>query len=395
MPITAREIGDFVRRHRPLIVDIVVAAVLMGLMYPSNTTAATGEDPTYAFPFQELPGFDVAFALWCIVAFLVLSLARTRPGFVCWAVPALLYIHVIFFPITGAAITVTFYGMMLLGRYAPPKWRIPVWIAAMVGTAVAILFRNYVVYFSLMHLVAIVGVWMVLGFFWFLGTRNRSRDLEIKSLRDRAQLAAISERTRIAREMHDIVAHSLTAIVVQADGGRYAGKKDPEKAISALETIGDTARQSLDQMRDLLSVLRDPELEQADDDNNRHTSPGTSAIPQLIREARSNGLRVSFDEQGEPYELDPTRQLTVYRIVQECLTNALRYSGSGVADVHFTWGAREFVVVVHNEVDGPRRGSVGAGRGLTGIRERAELHGGRIEVDERDGFTVTARIPRR
>lgn len=421
MAITMRALGDWLRSHRPLLVDTLLAAALIGTTYNASPSTAGGEDLTYAQPFGGLPGFQVAFAIWCLVAFLVLSLARTRPRWVCWAVPGLLLIHLIFFPVTSVAPVVTCYGMFLLGRYASPRWRRPAWIAAMVGTALAVQFRVDLASPIYIFIVVTGVVWMVLGFFWFLGTRSRSRDLEMKSLRDRAALAAISERTRIAREMHDIVAHSLTAIIVQADGGRYAGKKDPDQAMNALDTIAGTARQSLDQMRDLLSVLRDAEEGDGEDlgigsssgsgsgtdggtgsgtardstEDNRRTSPGLVTLPQLIQEARTNGLRVDFSEEGERYQLDPTRQLTIYRIVQECLTNALRYSASGDASVQIVWGAREVVIAVHNEMDAATRFSRGSGRGLTGVRERAELHGGRIEIDRHDGFTVTARIPRK
>lgn len=387
--LSVRTFIERVRPYRLLLVDALIAFVLMWSSYDVYTPG----EITYAPPWQFLPGYNIAFAGWCIAAFVLLSLTRTRPEWTCWGLPILLVIHLVFFLVTSPAVVVTFYAMLILGRFAVPRWRRTAWLAALTGTALAVVFRSVL----MTELPILAGVtvtsWLVMGFFWQWGSRMRDRDLEMKALRDRASLAAISERTRIAREMHDIVAHSLTAIIVQADGGRYAGKKDPDMAVATLETIASTARESLDQMRGLLSVLRGAD----DNDDQRQSTPGVDAVPQLILEARANGLDIDYQTQGEPYHLDATRELTVYRIVQECLTNVIRHGGTENAAVEIIWGVREVVVMVHNDVvsDHGKTWTGGSGRGLTGIRERAELHGGRIEIDTHGGFTVTARIPRK
>ena len=267
---------------------------------------------------------------------------------------------------------------------------------------------------------------LVLGFFWLLGVNYRRRDEELASLRDRAELAAIAERTRIAREMHDIVAHSLTAVIAQADGGRFIAAKHPDKAVEALENIAGTARDSLGQMRQLLSVLRDPAgmgpgsplddgtvgpSSAAVPEASHTPMPGLDAVPQLIAEATRSGLRVAFSETGTRPAVGATTQLTIYRIVQESLTNAVKHAGPVAVDVTIAWGKRDCTVTVRND-EGPLsrdaggaaagtrkwRGAdmakTGGGRGITGMRERVALHGGTLDIDDAPGgFTVTATLP--
>ncbi|MGO2612216.1 sensor histidine kinase [Corynebacterium flavescens] len=396
-----KTLGRWLRDHRTLLTDSVLSFFIIGYGFTVNTSTAQFRDPAFAAPFQHLPGFTVVFFCWGVAAFLLFCLVRTRPLWVCWSAPLLLLFHLIFFPTSSSSITVTFYTMVVLGRYAQQRWRPWLVAAALVGTALATAFRSQDFFIVNPFIpVAIGGVWLMLGFFWLWGTRLRDRDMELRALRDRASLAAISERTRIAREMHDIVAHSLTAIIVQADGGRYSGRKDPHKAVETLDTIANTARESLDQMRGLLSVLRTedsgPELASA---------PGTDAIPGLIREARAGGMQVKYQVSGNPRHLDATRELTIFRIVQECLTNAMRHSGEQQVTIDLAWSDKDMVIDSYNPVapqhvwdSGSGEGdgassAAGVGRGLTGIRERAGLHGGRIDIDKSEGFRVTARIP--
>lgn len=381
----------WLRNHRALITDSVLSFVIIGYGLIINSSATQFSNPAFAYPFERLPGFTFVFSCWGIAAFLLFCLARTKPKWVCWGGPALLVFHLIFFPTSSAAISVTCYTMVILGRYAQPRWRPWLVVAALVGTALATAFRSQDMLVLNPYIpVAIAAAWLVLGFFWLWGSRMRDRDMELRALRDRASLAAISERTRIAREMHDIVAHSLTAIIVQADGGRYSGRKNPQQAVETLDTIAGTARESLDQMRGLLSVLRTE-----DSATQRTAAPGIDAVPQLIREARANGMQVNYQVKGDPRRLDATRELTIYRIVQECLTNAIRHSGEHQVDLELVWSDKDIVIICRNRVAPQHHWEAksGLGRGLTGIRERAELHGGRIDINTSDGFRVTARIP--
>ena len=383
---------SIIRSCRRLGIDMLLAVILIFVAYRIEIGSQQGSPLDLSVTWQIISGAHWVFKAWCIVAVALLTLARTRPVWPCWGLPILLLIHLLLFSVTLPAVVVTFYAMVILGRFAVPRWRRIAVLTALVGTSAAVFFRGGLYPEWTVYGVALVTSWLSLGFFWQWGARMRDRDLELKSLKDRAALAAISERTRIAREMHDIVAHSLTAIIVQADGGRYAGKNDPEKALATLNTIADTARDSLMQMRGLLSVLRNGAEESA-----RQSAPGITEIPQLITEARNNGLDIEYRIQGKAYALDPTRALTIYRIIQECLTNAMRHSGSNRVEIDIVWGAKEIVIVIYNDLPDIHQGtwSGGTRRGLIGIRERAELHGGKIEISQHDGFTVTAWIPRK
>ena len=167
-------------------------------------------------------------------------------------------------------------------------------------------------------LFAIVMISMVavlsIGLFWQLGMTTRRQQERMETLATRVELAASAERTRIAREMHDIVAHSLTAVIAQADGGRYAGRKDPQKAIEALDTISSTGRDALTQMRQLLSVLRDDSGA-----NSRGTDapPGLAGVPALVEDAERAGLVVDYKVLGNPVEVDVAVGLSVFRTVQD------------------------------------------------------------------------------
>lgn len=204
-----------------------------------------------------------------------------------------------------------------------------------------------------------------------LGAGTRLRWQKVADLTARAELAALTERTRIAREMHDIIAHSLTAIIVQADGGRYAGRSDPDKALRALETISVTGRQSMAQMRSLLSVLR------SDDQRSRDVVPGIDNIADLITTAERDNLTVDVQETGERGTVSEAFGLATFRIVQECLTNVLKHAGPTAVTVRLAWQPRQLDIRVDNA---PGQGLLEPvnepGRGLRGIAERAVVHGG-------------------
>lgn len=214
---------------------------------------------------------------------------------------------------------------------------------------------------------------------------ERARQLEVE--RDQqAQLAAAAERTRIAREMHDIIGHNLSVITGLADGGSYAAAKSPERAGQALEAIGTTSRQALGELRRLLDVLRDDAPAAAPAE--LAPQPALTDLDQLIDGVRAAGLPVRTTVQGSPSPatVPAGRQLTVYRVVQEALTNTLKHGGPGAtAAVDVTYGGDGVTVeVTDTGAGGPRpsdrgRGR-GRGRGLTGMRERTALYEGTLEA---------------
>ena len=221
---------------------------------------------------------------------------------------------------------------------------------------------------------------------------DRARRLEVEREQE-VRIAAQDERTRIAREMHDVVAHSLSVVIAQADGARYAAASNPEVAVQTLETISDTARGSLTEMRRLLGVLR------TDNETETKPVPQLGDIPELVRSVQAAGLPVQFYESGTP-ALSTGAQLSLYRVVQEGLTNVLKHawqaSSVRVSIEHrrnFSW-----VEVVNDGAgadDSPR--APGAGHGLQGLRERVALYGGELtagpHVTRADVFVVQATIP--
>jgi len=223
--------------------------------------------------------------------------------------------------------------------------------------------------------------------------RERARLLEVE--RDqRARLAVSAERARIAREMHDVVAHSLAVMIAQADGGRYAATDSP-RAQAVLETIGDTGRQALAEMRRLLAVLRDGA---PGDDPARMPQPGLADVPALVQRVREGGLHVTLSDVEACGELEAGLGLVVFRIVQEGLTNVIKHAGpaaSAQVQLRRVGPALEVSVVDDGRGVGAVRVAGGAGHGLVGMRERASAYGGTVEAGPAlgGGYAVRARIP--
>ncbi|QDO90065.1 sensor histidine kinase [Ornithinimicrobium ciconiae] len=204
-----------------------------------------------------------------------------------------------------------------------------------------------------------------------------------------AALRAISdERARIARELHDIVAHSVGVIVVQAGAAEQVVEEDPEFARRALATIRATGAGALVEMRRVVTMLRDPDL-----GHDLAPQPGIAALPDLVTSARDAGLQVDLEVTGERPSLPAGLDLTAYRVVQEALTNVRRHSEATCAQVAmaFVPGALKIEV---SDAGPPRSADHEAGHGLLGMRERVALFGGQVETDTIGGvFTVRAVLP--
>ncbi len=229
-----------------------------------------------------------------------------------------------------------------------------------------------------------------------LDLRERNRLLE-ESRRQEVRLELLAERSRISREVHDVVAHSLSGIIAQADGGQFAAQRDPAKAVEVLSGIATTGRSALSDVRGLLSMLRDTGPDDDSDTDPARPQPGAGDVPALVEQVRTGGLPVDLRTIGTPRGLPTGPGLTVYRIVQESLTNVIKHAGPGVpTHVDLRWTTDELTVRVHDEgardpVPTPPRG----GHGLTGMRERAALHGGAVEAGPHadGGWTVRLRLP--
>ena len=291
---------------------------------------------------------------------------------------------------------------------------------------------------------------------WAFGLVRRSRRETINALVDRAerleverdqqaQIATAAERSRIAREMHDIVAHSLSVIIAQADGGRYAGATDPAAATRALTTVSETGRAALADMRRLLGVLRTddrevvgagpvqlthapglnrprlpppaPAASAAGNRGGSDESPAAGSAPvtgstrrvelnpqpdsadleTLVTQVRDSGVRISLVRMGTPRSLPPGAGLTVYRVCQEALTNILKHAGPDpTVTVVVTWGVDTLRLAVDDDGRGASAdGSHVPGYGLLGMRERAVIFGGSVTTGPRPGggFRVRFTLP--
>ncbi|MEU0376066.1 MULTISPECIES: sensor histidine kinase [Streptomyces] len=211
-----------------------------------------------------------------------------------------------------------------------------------------------------------------------------------------AERAVADERRRIAREMHDIVAHHVTTMQLMAGGARANLDRNPEIARDALVTLEGLGRTALHEMRELLDVLR------ADGDTREASTapqPGIADLDRIVAESCEAGMPTEFDVRGAPRQLPGGMQLTVFRVVQEALTNARKHGGSGAhACVRLTYADHETVVDVRDDGEGAAgsSGSVsGSGYGLIGMRERVALHGGSLWTGRSQGrgYRVTARLP--
>ncbi|MER8221175.1 sensor histidine kinase [Streptomyces sp. NPDC094143] len=230
--------------------------------------------------------------------------------------------------------------------------------------------------------------------------RNHTEALEDRARRlererdQQAQLATAAERARIAREMHDIIGHNLSVITGLADGGRYAAGKSPERAAQALDAIATTSRQALTELRRLLDVLREEEKQRAD----LTPQPGLTDLAPLLDGVRSAGLPVHLSTHGTP-TLPPGRQLTVYRVIQEALTNTLKHAGPGAtARIDLAYGDKASVTAAITDTGtGGPPDTPPAGRGLPGMRERTALYGGTLEAGPRphpeQGWRVRLHLP--
>jgi signal transduction histidine kinase len=205
---------------------------------------------------------------------------------------------------------------------------------------------------------------------------------------EKAQLAVSEERARIARELHDIVAHGVSVIVAQARAGPHL-VHDPEQTTSAFRAIESSGRDALVELRRLLGILRSEDQQLA-----IGPQPGLDSLQSLLEQVRASGLPVQLRVEGDPVHLPAGIDLSAYRIVQEALTNVVKHADATRAEVVLRFDTRALELDILD--DGRGATSVnGAGHGLIGMRERAALYGGTIETGTQDGggYAVHARLP--
>ncbi|BCJ56680.1 sensor histidine kinase [Micromonospora endophytica] len=265
---------------------------------------------------------------------------------------------------------------------------------------------------------------LVTGAVWLVALNVRTRRLYVLTLEERAatlerereaeaRAAVAEERTRIARELHDVVAHGMAVMIVQADGARFMIDKSPETARVAVKVVADTGRQALEDMRRLVGVLREPSppesgaaasaADPADLPGQPaaepvHRRPAVTELPALLDRFRDAGLRVGYTVTGEMAPLPAALELTVYRLMQEALTNTLKHAGVGAA-VHATLthdaDAVELRVIDDGRGGGPVTPAPSGGHGLIGMRERVSVYAGSLTAGPHlaGGWQVHARLP--
>jgi signal transduction histidine kinase len=246
----------------------------------------------------------------------------------------------------------------------------------------------------------LAGEWLFLGGVWLLGRwvrqrRDRTADLERRAAdveADRAALAreaVADERARIAREMHDTVAHSVSVMVLQAGAAEQVLGSSPERAREPLVAIQDTGREAIVELRRMLGLQRDPVA-----DASLSPQPGVGRLGVLLEQVRAAGLPVELTVEGEPRRLPPGIDRSAYRIVQEGLTNTLKHAGPAHASVRLRYGERALELEVLDDGRGVV-GTSGGGFGLLGMSERAALYGGVLAADARPGggYALRARLP--
>jgi signal transduction histidine kinase len=253
--------------------------------------------------------------------------------------------------------------------------------AVAVGVLVAHVAANGVADDRIPWAESVFGI-LVWGTAWLVGERTRTRGERAERER---RLATAEERTRIARDLHDSAGHAINVILVHAGLGRLTAETDPAAAKRAFETIEEVARETVTEIDQMVRALRE-------DSDEVEPPAGVAALEGLVERHRAAGLDVEATVRGDVRALPPAVDRAVYRIVQEALTNAAVHgAGSAALDVAFAPGALELTVA--NPV-GRDRSARGDGHGVTGMRERASLLGGRLEAGLRDGrFRVHARLP--
>ncbi|MFD0053528.1 sensor histidine kinase [Streptomyces sp. NPDC127168] len=375
-------------RLHPLAADGLIAAALTTVAVLLGTEAVA----------QGWPALDPR--AWSLVALLTLPLAlRTRAPVtvclavhVCWA----LYVTLGYWPVVGS------FGPML-ALYTVASLR-PTRTAAACAALLAGVWVYAGVVAGAEAMASVVG--QAVGFplvLWRFGyVARRTADLT-RRLRaeqaDRARREVAEERVRIARELHDVVAHHIAVINVQAGLARFVFHSDARTARTALDTVEGASGEALAELRRMLGLLRAEGVQGADG----APAPGLGQLDEMVTRVRAGGVRVELRTTGVPRPLPSGMQLCVYRVVQEALTNVLKHAPGADATVELAYRTGEVTVTVTDDgrTAGPREGADSdtiaerGGHGLIGMRERAKLYGGTIVVGPRGegGFGVLLTLP--
>jgi signal transduction histidine kinase len=280
---------------------------------------------------------------------------------------------------------------MLLGMFTVATLR-PRRVAALVFlTSLAVTTTYLAITLSAVWSQVIQATLVLVGA-WVLGEGTRRWAERTEQLAARAAQAVADERVRIARELHDIVAHHMSVVSLQSGVAQYVLDSDLPTARSAISAAGDASREALTEMRRLLDVLRVDDVA----DSDYAPQPGIAALDELVARTRAAGVPVEVVVTGHARPLAPGPDLCAYRVVQESLTNVLKHAGPAAARVELDYGERTLTLTVRDDGAGARApGASPASHGIRGMRERAELYGGVLTAGPlpEGGFAVVLRLP--
>ena len=384
------------KKHRINTTDVVLAlGFALFTLLASNATGQGGVSPT----------MRVVLGLWLI---LPLAFRRTLPELCFYIITLAMFVQQFLgtslllpadFAFLVALYTVVSFGSKQSSRFA-------LYVSISVALWMGVTHGNLIddpgmgLGLALFCFIPIMlATWSVAGYFRSktetlsaLQAHNTRLEQEQKQLET---MATTAERNRIAREMHDIVAHSLSVMIAQADGGRYIAEQDAKKAQETFDTIAETGRATLGDMRRLLGVLR-PNVKNVDRSITHSPQPDQNDIEPLVSQMRASGMDVSYVKLGQARNLPPGTSLIIYRICQESLTNVLKHAGpQPQVTVLFSWHCDHVTLKVDDDGRGASAISDNEGQGLIGMKERAAIFGGTLTAGPRPGggFRVLLELP--
>jgi signal transduction histidine kinase len=377
----------------PFVADVLLAVVVTAITLPSLWSTPIGEEGT---DFRDP---DVLGALLLILSSSPIAWRRRSPFVVLVVVGTAAVIYeALGYPTqfsTVGVLVALYTAAAHLDR--PRSLRAALFVA--VGLAIVLITARWEVTIG-----SIASNIVIFATVWLIGDNLQTRRANVAALRERAeraeqtraaeaQRAVAEERTRIARELHDVVAHSMSVMLVQTGAARRLVESDPTRAVAALQAVEATGRDAMQEMRRLLGVLREDSAPAS-----LAPQPSLDGVQPLVAQFAEAGLDVHLEVEGAPRRLPAGVELSAYRIVQEALTNALKHAGPGVTvavTVRYGDGGLEVQVLDDGRGAATALHNGGGGHGVLGMRERVDVCGGDLVAGPRagGGFEVRARLP--